>query len=362
MDDDTDIMRRLAATLTDKDSVRLEVMERVRSRYISSARDRELEKAVNYLIERTIWRATPGAPVSATVRPEARALVLIGNSGTGKTTALDWLFARHPAFPNFRQPGCILISVRVPDSCTLRTLGRLILAALGYPLEADRREYLVWEMVRRRLDTQQVRFIHLDEIQNITSTANALEAVRILIMLKTFLNNKRNPISLILSGLPEVAGFIQDDPQTRRRARFLQFQSLTSGDLEAAYGILIDFAAVAQLSVDPTAQSTLVPRLMHAAVYEMGTMIELIHESIDQALQSGAKTLTAAQFATVYAERTGSAASANPFVTPDWHNVDCAVVLDTDDLDQRPANSGKASNPKPEDPLKRHKHVKRGDW
>ena len=56
MDDDTDIMRRLAATLTDKHSVRLEIMERVRAKYITSDRDDELEKAVDHLIERTLGR------------------------------------------------------------------------------------------------------------------------------------------------------------------------------------------------------------------------------------------------------------------------------------------------------------------
>ena len=362
MDDDTDIMRRLAATLTDKNSVRLEIMERVRAKYISSDRDSELEKAVDHLIERTLGRANPGLPASMSLQPEARALAVVGNSGAGKTTGIERLFARHPAFVGYREPGCALISVTVSGSCTLTTLGRLILEELGYRLQADRREHLVLEMVNRRLDLQNVRFLHLDEIQNITTTANVREAVRIRNWLKTFLNNKKKPIGLILTGLPEVAKFIEADTQIRRRARFLEFQPLTRSDLEAALDILIGFAAVAHLSVDPAAKNILVPRLLHAAVYEMGTMIELIHESIDEALRSDARMLTAAQFANVYAKRTGSAASANPFVADDWHNIDCAVVLDKDCPNQRPANSGKAPNPKPDDPPKRHKGVKRGEW
>lgn len=362
MDDDTDIMRRLAATLTDKDSVRLEIMERVRAKYISSDRDSELEKAVDHLTERTLGRANPGLPASTSLRPEARALAVVGNSGAGKTTAIERLFARHPAFVGYRQPGCALISVTISGSCTLTTVGRLILDELGYPLLADRREHLVLEMVNRRLDLQNIGYLHLDEIQNITTTANVREAVRIRNWLKTFLNNKKKPIGLILTGLPEVAEFIEADTQIRRRTRFLEFQPLTRSDLEAALDTLIDFAAVAHLSVDSTAKNILVPRLLHAADYEMGTMIELIHESIDQALQSDARTLTATQFSTVYAQRTGSAASANPFVADDWHNIDCSVVLTKDRPNQRTANSGKAPGPDSGEKPKRHKPVKRGGW
>jgi hypothetical protein len=362
MDDETDADDRLAEALTDNESVRDEIMERVRAKYISSDRDQKLEEAIESLIKRTKRRANPGLPASMSFRPEARAVAVVGNSGAGKTTGCERLFARHPAFAGYDKPGCSLISVVVPGSCTLRVLGRLILEGLGYPLLADRREHIVLEMMRQRLYGQNVGFLHLDEIQNITTAANVVEADRIRNWLKTFLNNKRKPIALILSGLPEITGFLQADTQIRRRTRFLEFQSLTTADINDAYGILVDFAAVAELSVDPAAENTLVPRLLHAALFEMGTMIELIHEAIDEALSTDAKQLTMTAFAAAYADRTGSAASANPFVARDWHNVNCSVVLAKDRPDQRPANSDKAPGPNPDDKPKRHKRIKRGDW
>ena len=330
MDDDTDIMRRLAATLTDKDSVRLEIMERVRAKYISSDRDVELEKAVDHLIERTIWAAPiPACRPRRLSGPKRAPWRWSATAARARQPRLSGCSPAIPHSPVSAQPGCALISVTRLGlvHANDRSAGSFWKNSDTSCRLTDANTWF-WRWSSAGSTSQNVRFLHVDEIQNITTTANVREAVRIRNWLKTFLNNKKKPIGLILTGLPEVADFIQADTQIRRRTRFLEFQPLTRSDLEAALDTLIDFAAVAHLSVDPTAKNILVPRLLHAADYEMGTMIELIHELIDQALQSDARTLTATQFATVYAQRTGSAASANPFVAHDWHNVDCAVVLD----------------------------------
>ena len=75
------------------------------------------------------------------------------------------------------------------------------------------------------------------------------------------------------------------------------------------------------------AEHVLVPRLMHAALHEVGTTFEMTQEAIEAALRQRAVTLTKAHFADVFAQWTGNAAPANPFLANDWAIIDCSRVL-----------------------------------
>ncbi len=91
--------------------------------------------------------------------------------------------------------------------------------------------------------------------------------------------------------------------------------------------IVVRLAEFANLNVGWSDTDALLPRLSHAALHQMGTAIEIIHEAIDRALREDASVLTVEHFAQVYARRTGNAASYNPFVAPNWSDIDCRRVL-----------------------------------
>jgi hypothetical protein len=352
-DGDLDLTGPLLASLDDKDHARLEVMERVQAKYIRTHRDDKLVAGLKFLIERTVTRADPTSPASRKNCREGRALVVVGDSGAGKTTSLERLFQDHPAFPGYGTlgSGCPLVSIDVPGPCTLKQLGRELLAVLGYPLVAERPEHVVWEMVRALLERLGVLVLHLDEAHNVIRDANVDQSIRIRKTLKSLLNAKRHPISLIISGTPDVAPFLETLTENRRRSRFIRLDPLAPDDLEMLRGMIGGLAEIAKLSIKKTELAAVAPRLMHAALCQLGTAVEITHESIDHALHGEASLLTIAHFADVYAARTGNADPHNPFVAPNWADVDCTRVLRDE---SSPTVVKVQAAPKPKKP-KKHK-------
>ncbi len=97
--EDIDFFDRLRASLPDKSREQLDLMERIRAKYINCDRDLELLEHIDFVVETAVTRANPNEPASKRNRREGRALVLVGESRTGKTTALERAFRKHPAFP-----------------------------------------------------------------------------------------------------------------------------------------------------------------------------------------------------------------------------------------------------------------------
>ena len=294
------------------------IMRKLRGQYFRTGRDDRLAAGIEFLLD-----------LSGTEGAEGRALVVIGESGVGKTRTIAHTLKRHPRFYGVGASGSSspLVSVRTPAPCTLLQLGRTLLHDLRYPLLSDRKEHIVWEKAREHLEMARVRFLHLDEIQNVSRTANTFEAHKIRDTLKSLLNSPTWPVSLILSGLPEFAKFIQADAQIRRRSRFIAFGPLTAGDINSISGMVARLATIASLAVENDAQNTTVPRLLHAANYQMGIAIEIAHEAIEVALLRGASTLQRSDFADAYAMRTGNGAAANPFLAAAWASINASDVL-----------------------------------
>ena len=294
------------------------IMRKVRGQYFRTGRDDRLTAGIEFLLD-----------LSTTEGAEGRALVVIGESGVGKTRTITHTLKRHPQLCGVGASGSSspLVTVRAPAPCTLLQLGRTLLHDLGYPLQSDRKEHIVWEKAREHLELAGVRFLHIDEIQNVSRTANVLEAHKIRDTLKSLLNSPTWPVSLILSGLPEFAKFIQADAQIRRRSRFITFGPLTAGDIKSVFGMVKKLATIANLAVEAGAENTTIPRLLHAANYQMGIAIELTHEAIEAALLRGAATIQSSDFADAYAMRTGNGAAANPFLAPNWASINASDVL-----------------------------------
>ncbi len=216
----------------------------------------------------------------------------------------------------------------MPSPCNLNLLGRELLNALGYPIVGERNEKVVWAIARApAFNLMGVRIIHFDEAHNVTAEANITEQERIRKTFKTLLNNKVNPLCLIISGTHEIAGFLESITENRRRGRFQQFLPLSTQDLGLMHDIVARLAEFANLNVGWSDTDALLPRLSHAALHQMGTAIEITHEAIDRALREDASVLTVEHFAQVYARRTGNAAPYNPFVAPNWSDIDCKRVL-----------------------------------
>jgi len=354
--DKVDFLDRLRACLDEGQRAKIERMDQVRSKYLRTERDDQIDKALAFLVDR-------GA--SSLAMNEGRSLVVLGESGAGKTTMLDRALRRHPAFEGYgvRGSGCPLVSVDVPSPCTLKQLGRETLRVLGYPLKADRSEHVTWELVREKLELLDVRFLHFDEAHNVARSVNVAEAERVRNTLKSLLNARSRPVSLILSGIPELARFLGEMAENRRRSRFLPLRSLHGGDVPQIAEMVTDLAKVAGLEVDNPEDQPLALRLIHAALGQLGAAIELTHEAIYVALREEATALRIEHYAETFVDRTGNSAAMNPFVSPTWADIDGASVLaDGPEIDEEAAAEPATPKARARSEIKAAKNEGRGGF
>ena len=275
------------------------------------------------------WRE--GDETAGEVQPyECRAIVLTGESGAGKSTLLRRVLGPPP------RPGANslpIVSLQVPGPATLLTLGRALLDKLGYPISDHAKEHVVWENVRRQLALANTEVLHFDEVQNITGTANRKEAPKIRNALRAHLIDGEHPVILVLSGLPEITPFLASDIQILRRSGFRALETLSPEDAALLTDVLEKMAAKADLKVDY--EGDLLPRLMHAVCRQFGSAVELCVEATLRAVRPvddfgtrlpRERRLTTMQFGAVYADRSGNAPFANPFLVENWHKVDPTLV------------------------------------
>ncbi|MCP1559065.1 UNVERIFIED_ORG: hypothetical protein M2438_003155 [Methylobacterium sp. SuP10 SLI 274] len=341
------VLHELLAAMSPEERERLGVMERVKSRILRTAdRDDKTAETFGKLLADLVTRVDPSRPLGPGNRSETRALVLTGRTGAGKSSMLSRILSAHPAFPGFGVPrsGCRAVSVLTPSPCNPKALGVEILRVLDYPMTAERSVQAVWAKVRDRIEFLGKLVLHLDEIHNVLETANKRELKQIRTLLKTFLVSPTWPVVLVLSGLPEVVPFFEglNDPdedgnpnpdtkgEVRRRAVFVPLRSLelpTDADMVAV--AVKDMASVAGMGVTDDLTTTVVPRLVHAGLYELGTAMQLAHEAIGQGLDAKprCRMLEIEQFQLAYRERTSCADAVNPFVVADWRKLDCTLVL-----------------------------------
>jgi hypothetical protein len=298
------------------------IMDEVRSKYIPSARDKDLAKGLDFLIKRTLLTRTPNLAPGGTRRPEARGLVVLGDSRCGKSTAIERMLMKHPALPDYTEPSCPVISVSAKSPVTLMALGKRLLKKLGYPIDPKRelKQHVVWDMAFATMQELGTKILHIDEVQNITTPANIKEAAWIRDTFKGCLNDCDQPLNLILSGLPELGRFLDQDQQLRERMHFLQFEPITNKDAKRIEAAIQNLAETAGLKVEIA--DDLANRLIHAAHRAMGLCFEMTCDAIENALENRAETLTIKNFAAQYAERKRCAPLANPFLAHAWWDID----------------------------------------
>ncbi|TGS46245.1 MULTISPECIES: ATP-binding protein [unclassified Mesorhizobium] len=316
------------------------VMDRVLSAYFKTPRDQLLEAEVDWLLDsyqRVHSRRAEGKSRVGRLA-EGRIVSVLGESGAGKTRSLQRLFASRRELADLEKGGSS-ITVIAPSPCTLKQLGNSFLAALGYELERDVRENVVWALVRQRLRDCRVRIVHIDELQHALKDGNAYELQKVRDTLKNIVQQKDWPVWLILSGLPMVAKFFQGDTQIKRRSRFVRFEPIEfPRDARMIDKMIRQFVVDrAGLSVDRENDEA-IARLIHASLNQLGTAIEFTQDAIEEALRSGDGAVRIGHFARAYAARAGCGPDANVFIARDWHRIDPRMILDAadqanDDLD-----------------------------
>jgi len=264
---------------------------------------------------------------------EARGIVLIGNSGSGKSTAISHLFNRHPDL-QLLTPGKVradVVSLSVPSPATLKHVGLSCLNALGYPLRRERTAGIIWELLQGHLEQRRTLFLHLDEAQDLHINRNEREMQSVVNTLKSLMQNRLWPTGMVLSGMPSLIDLLHLDPQLSRRFVPIHLApiSFTShGNILPE--IVAQYLDAAQLPIaDGTYSAEFTKRLIHAGAGELGLVIELIIAAIEEALLENHVPVGLDDFAAAFRRRSGCVDDLNPFLCDDYRAVDARALLAT---------------------------------
>ncbi|MBB3149200.1 hypothetical protein FHS21_005652 [Phyllobacterium trifolii] len=265
--------------------------------------------------------AAPGTLVGEMA--EGRILALLGESGAGKSRALMRMFKKYPELLGKPEAGKerYLISIKAPSPCLPRLIAERILRAAGYPVQKELPENLAWNLVTQYLPVCGVRLIHIDEFQHVSQRNDPAQRQKIRDSMKDVMQIPDFPVSFVVSGLPEIAEFLQPDRQIKRRTRTIVFHPLNyERDRNFLETMINSYVSRAGLTVDFS--GAFVQRLLHAASSQTGIFIEYMLEGIEQALLLDRTVLNNRCLEDVYAIRSGCLPERNVFTAKDWRSID----------------------------------------
>ena len=262
------------------------------------------------------------AELSLGLSSEGRGIAVVGESGSGKTTAVQRILRRMD-LSDTESGELRWISIRVPTPATQKDLARAILQVLDFPIMRDTTASRMWDLVAHHLQLRKCWLIHLDEGQELGGRGSETEKAAVINALKSLMQIPDWPVSLIVSGTPELNDLLMQDPQLSRRFFVVRFLAVTEFDAcDEVRGLMAGYAGLADIPLAPDLSDVeFVPRLIHAGREQFGIVVELIIGAITRALAEKKPALGLKDFARFYAERTGDVSARNPFLIPDFRST-----------------------------------------
>jgi hypothetical protein len=314
-----------------------ELMEKLRVKYMKTARDAQLAEMLDQLLTAAVQREDLALAPSFTNRARGTGMAVYGPTGTGKSRALERYFNRHPILRGYQDPASNspMISISSPSPCTIIQLARVVLRTSGYTLERDLPSHRLWEMVFDRMDGLRKFILHLDELQHVTHNVPEKEQQTLCDILKNAMYARR--ITLIISGVDTLVDFLQFDDQLFRRLTILPFEAMKPGDLPVLERMVGEYAVAAGLKVETRSEEALYARLSHASLTAFGYAVVITHLAIENALRVGSQVLNRHHYANAFASKTGFALDRNPFLADRYHLIDCSVIAKKPEIPPPPS-------------------------
>jgi len=303
----------------------------LKQKYIKTDNDARLSEAIDQLLAGSL------AEVHGS-RADGRSLMVIGETGVGKTTSLRRQFRLRKELEPYsdgfgrKTP---LVSFEAPSPCAMKEFGRQFLIALGYPAPEHLRSDLIWERVRKQVKAQGVLIVHVDEMQHVFESVRAQEIDVLTNTLKNIMQQSDWPVRFIFSGLPSLAEFKLADAQIWWRTRIIRLAALANGDLALVQHIITMIEEKARLDVSDLQTDEFRGRLRHAVRGALGRLIEFTVDTAVDVLCSddGRKKLTVADFAKTYRAFAGCDDGDNVFLADRWFNIS-PFLSDKDEYDE----------------------------
>ncbi|MGJ8624546.1 MAG: ATP-binding protein [Yoonia sp.] len=255
-------------------------------------------------------------------RFEAEGLLVTGKSGSGKSTEVGHLVT------NFNESKAVLPSgmpARIA-SCLLdrqsgwKGLGRKSAKALDYHIAESSRatQDRIWEKVVIQAKLQGVVGIHYDEVQHIFRKKPEADVEATIDSFKSLIKDHDWPLMLIFTGVDELAGYIQSEPQLFDLMTNFHFDDIVlPDDFQTIHEIVGSYAIDGKVEVAGNlAGEDFYKRLATAAAFRWGLLIKVTLIAIGAARVKGSTSLDREHFVDAWVAKT----QMPRFVTPFTHD------------------------------------------
>ncbi|MEZ0018699.1 ATP-binding protein [Sinorhizobium fredii] len=292
----------------------------IEQQYILQPKDRELEDLVMKFTENA-ERALKGGGSKMPI------LFVIGESNTGKSHALKRLFSTMEAFqPRVDANGRVrnrLLSMDCESDCSPKALAEAILDKWNITVRGRPNAPTLWRMVKRQLRHQEILYLHLDEMQHVTTGDTDLAISKVQDAVKSLTQIDGWPLHLIVSGMPGVVNFLESkEVKNRSQAQYLDLMEVRAGTVAAMEKVVSMIVCDhAGLQCEWSSEDEVPGRLIVAAGGEFATLILLVREACFRALDQGRDIVTMNDLAAVYKARNANLKRDNPFTTTDWKSI-----------------------------------------
>jgi len=217
---------------------------------------------------------------------EARGLLVTRKSRVGKIAEtlkiVNEFNASKTEMPNGKTAK--ILYCKLDGSVSWKDLGRKTLEKLEYSVHPRRTQSEIWSMVRHQSREQGVIGFYYDECQHVF--APEAKSNRIFLdSFKSLMKEPEWPLIMILSGVPDLAEYVNSEEQLSHLLAPVHFDEISLGksadpledpDLNELNKLVYSYAAHGGIDVDELVDLDFLERLDFACVSRWGLVIELL--------------------------------------------------------------------------------------
>ena len=252
-------------------------------------------------------------------RFETESILVTGQSGSGKTKEIAELLKRFNASNILLPSGqpARFAECALKGTLGWKDLGKNSMRAIGFPVANIARltKVELWERVVTEAKLAGVVGIHYDEAQHIFRKKSETDRLAILDSFKTLMKSHDWPLMLIFSGVPELDGYLQEEPQLYRLINRIRFKDISLPDeFDTVHEIVSSYALSSELELDGSIpHEDFYHRLVVAGAFRWGLVIKLTIKAIGVARETGMSALNAGHFIEAWVDKTDTNPAATPF-------------------------------------------------
>lgn len=248
---------------------------------------------------------------------ETRGLMLLGDSGAGKSALLKRTLRTLPMFDLVdREIDGNTLYVTVPPEATIKSLAARIAKQLGYvDMNPRAKGHEAWDVARHQMRKRGTSLLVIDETHHLLRKGSGRDVEGAIQTMKSLLQGDW-PVATIVAGVDKLRDGVMTDPETDRRFPKFQLTRIAEDSKEAH-----TFRRSLQLCAEKVGLSleneTLPERVLFAEHGEPGRAINLAKSILVTSLEAGRTQVTLHDAYRTFAAAYGDMPT-SPFADASW--------------------------------------------